>query len=803
MLEKQTDYVEDEIPSESLKELSRQVDALMNNHPPKLVLTWDNTNYSVSTYIEVSKQQTHRHNTPVIILPKGEPRFNQLAINHYCRFNAKIIAAFSTAKEPLELFKAFKPTKSDRPVSITFIAEPALNRNDYVYDQFLSYTISKFMYLAAVDSEQLVVLSDDVINPGEEVYVTGLVFQATKLKEKLNLGQKQYLCLATKMEPIGREYDLTPQLFEKCRNKPIEWFQKSVMYPFHHTTSDYATLATLEIFHVHTSFPFNIMFVGPAGTGKSAFMKKVSAITGEPLHNTSGSSSLKGLLPSFYAQQKDAGALASAKYRVLVDEFFEFMNKIQSPYRGSVFSLMKDILEGSEVNYVSGTGSMRIQMKADLIGCTNPPRKEGKGGYYESVIELYDYFDPPIMDRFLFYWVPESQLQIVEDYKSEVKSKHQDTLEGLKNIDYDAEGILNLQELKRILNFLKICRHEINPALLDKYARELVKELPANIFSRKHEFLINIATSYAVIRELSEGTLNNESQVVNVTDDDLFLAKAFLKHIIKDNYAQTEKFAGSRERAIRALTPVEVTAFQLLTTQYASAGEKYARKLSFEHLLQDAQVPAADLQEALNSLEAKHLIIQNSTEAMLIPELSEASAHVLMKIRTKVLLEQEEKKLGNFLCKTGLVSWSENEGYFSLWEKEGQKVLSVSEVSTPLKEAVAPLPVAPAPKTPADNIVIKQEIPQKPQIEQPVAQPEQAALPEPNFLPTADSPKDLETTLRAYAAQTQGRSRTIVEELPSRGDLNQWGFSNQTIDAAIDARLIHCPIEDRFRTVLA
>jgi hypothetical protein len=654
------------VPDEVFSDLSNKINGYLSEHVVvrKLLVEY-NYPLSLEQCLRLSKYFSHDHNMYILILPgaTAESNIHELQVNSFCEFNFKVTGETNSNRERFEFFKAYRkgPEMEDEK-TVIFTSEQSPIR--WTYDFLASFTFERYSYIAVCGNLDVTILWKDKMEVGEEYKASGLVFEIKKDTMKRNqLGKKIIICFLTKVEKA--RYGISKPTLEKMHGKPMKWFMNSVMYPFHNSMMDYSTLMTLNMFHLWIGFPFNVIITGKANSGKTAVLQKMSVITGEQI-NTPGSSSVKGFIPSFY-ENKDAGVLGTSRYKALCNEFFEFLGVLDVYSRRAMLSKLKDTLEGLPVEFISGTGRMKIRQKCDLVAVSNPVHRTRVAREYQDTIELYEDFEPAALDRLLFYQLGREQLDIVTEYQPETDNILSLVGGDLNELDY--KDLLNPLELREILAFLKQVKFDLEDWNdLKAMDKEVMACVPVGVFSRRIKFLLNIATAYATIRCLSDGLLTNDAKKVIVKTEDMVKAKDFLINILS-KYVKKEK--RDRMKQISSLTPDESMIFmELKKTWDNHPDEKYSRRASVTEM--GRTFP--ELMDYMQRLIEKGLIITDSYDfIMYMPDLAPDEKILYAKICEGIQPGTEhETVIAKVLSKYCLINWNTEKSWYSLWQGQGQ-----------------------------------------------------------------------------------------------------------------------------------
>jgi len=645
-------------------EIRRRIDKYLRKNPDtKQVFYRAPFPLSIEQVIIISNELTYAHSKPVVVWPESSKVHEEgkFKINYYCRFPVKVTVEHEAHVARLEIFKTYKEKDADR-YHISFMSEK--NYRAGVLMPELAFNFDRYVYQVLVGSRKLLLLSGKKLHIGAEYIVKGLVFDIPRLFDtRLYIGAKQTCVVADEITELVPD-KVTAPLLAKCKGKDREWFMRSVMYPYHNCLEDYSLYVTLGFFHLQTGFPFNQLVVGEANSGKSRVLAKFHSITGEPVLEA-GAGTVRGLMPTFSANNADCGFLASQRYKAMVNEFFSYITGNSAIDRQDFMSKAKGILEGNEVLYQSGNGKQTVQMTADLLAVGNPPHSMG-AGRFGSVMEMYEYFDPALMDRILFYWQPIEQNKIVAAHKHEAVALEAGVKENgilhLERLDYGE--LLTCEELKALLVWCRNTKFSVEDSdFLDDESTSLAANIPVGIFTRNMEFMVNAASSFAVMRCLSDGLVLPETKSVVLTKDDLRNGRLFIQHMVNQYVNEEGDELNLRFKAMKSLTPVQSKVFGILSAAWENGGEeKYARMVQLERL-RTAVTSDKELMESLEHMRHRHLCVYSHSHAMLFPDVS---MEVIGAYDSVVHgFQPDDKQLGFKCVKLGLLEFSDESQRFS------------------------------------------------------------------------------------------------------------------------------------------
>lgn len=619
----------------------------------------------------LSKTLTENYNRYILVLPySAKANCSEPVQNEYCRFTFKIVAEHSEFPSFFDLFRTYRKSEYEDGYRLgndlaekTIVFPNEVPPSKWTKDIMDSLEFRRYAYAAVCGDYQFVLLTEERQEIGEEYVASGLLFSMPQdAFKKSSLSKIESILLSTHIQK--KVYSIGQATLDKMKGKSMEWFADSVMYPFHHSVTGYSLLMTLNFFHLSTHFPFNIMVIGPPQTGKTAILSKLSAITGEEMVSMS-THSTKGFIPSFHSNFYDAGILGKSRHKALCNEFFEFLSNLDVLSRKATMSKMKDILEGARVKFISGTGSMTIQQKCDMVGVSNPITKISSLRTYRDPLEMYGDFEPAALDRMLFFTLGDDQQDIVTKHVSWADKVLLESDRDFNSIDYG--DLLNITELRNILFYLKRVKYAVSDwNHIEKEDIRVRESVPNGVFSRRLKFMVNIATAYAVIRSFSDGLVAINTDSIIVLDEDITKAADYLIWVLQRYVSMHIR---ERNKLIGGLTPAETKVFELLRNKYETSPEKFSKRIQLTELFGDPEL-GGSLDKIFSSLEEKKLIISDGFEwAMHYPELAPDELEVFEMIeRGEYLKDEHNLMLARILSKKGLVT-KENEMWVSLWNK--------------------------------------------------------------------------------------------------------------------------------------
>jgi len=182
---------------------------------------------------------------------------------------------------------------------------------------------------------------------------------------------------------VNHDY-LAHKMFGEMRHP--EWFEK-LIFCINVTNNNY-------------DYPAHFLMIGPAGSGKTrGLLIPLKKSFDEVAGIVSGTSTIKGLIPSFKESPPDIGHLCKAEKIALVDEMFNFVKSSMKQGEQNNFGILKDVLDHEDKNYASGNGTINTVMNSIMIAVTNEDRYNN----LTSISSICEKLDRPFLSRLLLY----------------------------------------------------------------------------------------------------------------------------------------------------------------------------------------------------------------------------------------------------------------------------------------------------------------------------------------------------------------------------------------------------------------
>ncbi len=328
-------------------------------------------------------------------------------------------------------------------------------------NSFIHHTIEGEFYLYKFKSkeETYQLFSTEKLELGE-YDVWGNIIEAldhVDMGNSAKIGKKLPYFFVHTAFPKANQIQDHKEFFERFEKydlnekKLIDWLYTSKKNRIYEFPKSFCYIQIANLLGCPDEFnPFHlpVIMISETGTGKTTGTELIFYKFNENFKwvKMTGST-LKGLVPSF-ASPTDlkAGLFLEARRYVPVDEFFSGVAKLHSNDKEDVLEDIKDILDYEEGSYKSGHGDVTGQMKAEHIALTNPK------SYGNNVLQLSNHFQPEILARYLFWYIPKSQKKFIAERKGKLERgeysfmAQEDFLEGVDylktfNCDYDIEKV--------------------------------------------------------------------------------------------------------------------------------------------------------------------------------------------------------------------------------------------------------------------------------------------------------------------------------------------------------------------------
>ena len=558
------------IPSEIFSQIASEVEKTCLESEGEFSKVRIDVDYPM-TWREVKALSTYFTNAfhrPILVFPKisskiskDDERIKPTPLpGYFCEFDAQLIIV-KTISDRNTLYEVaqtyYKQIKNEHCFFLAFSGEkPPKAALRYLPDESFSFT--RHAYVARAGEYDVQIFTETPLELGNEYRLRGLVWSATD--GKTLLPSHEYFMLVSDFKPTRELMQIDANFFDRFRKLSDSQFVNACAYPFENSVSDYKELIFLVVFYIKSSLiPLNILLLGAGNCTKSGFLTKLAAIARDPVVD-SGSSTLKGLLPSFAAGNPKPGVLATSRYFALVNEFFEIIKSGTGKFGPESFttlSRMKNMLEGVTVPSWSGNGNMETKMRGSVFMASNWISIQG-GVRLTTVREFYNEIDPPFLDRLLIYPVPhELQNDLVAQHKGRV-DRLRDMMKEAQNITGESEILrrlenpygLTCEDLNTILRFkeqLNVLMDDDSLDMLAHYSTEIAARYSVDFYSRNQDFIKNIASAYAFREALQQGEVAPDTKRITIRPRHVRDAGDFYCYILERHFSKPYLSSKRRE----------------------------------------------------------------------------------------------------------------------------------------------------------------------------------------------------------------------------------------------------------------
>ena len=559
-----------------------------------------------------SRQLTLDCDRPVLVLPKLDALIQHPGIHNgayvgkYCVFEAQIVldkaeAGKQTIFDLVAAYDCFEKDpdppheKLHHHWNLLFPGE-LLTRGYKKPD--LGFRYGRHHY--AIQSKGLYIQAfcETELELGQIYQVGGLMWSAEDKRNTKAVAFHDNYMLIDWAIPMRSLLKVDEAYFAKFRGLTHDQIRNSVVFPFENSVSDYKELPFLAVFGIKSNtIPLNISFIGPPGCTKSGFLKRLSAISGDP-YLDAGNTTIKGLLPSFSPKGQTPGAMATARSFVLCNEFFDLMKNSQNNDNTyDILRSMKTILEGEVAKCSSGLGSMNIVMRGSAIFGSN--WLSVKGGFITSVSDMYSHLDAALLDRLLIYPVPtQIQMQMKNNNERRVKElMNQYSLktgekDGIKILsDMETPYPLNTYDLRTLMTFKETLvasmgQDSINELILQ--GKTIQEKYGVEIYTRAQEFIANIASAYAFEDALISGKVNQDTKEIHILPQHVRSAGVVYQVVLRRHNRENESKQQQRKEFYKhAASRGQQFILDTLRTKFLAATDQESAKMLMDLMVME------------------------------------------------------------------------------------------------------------------------------------------------------------------------------------------------------------------------
>jgi hypothetical protein len=599
----------------------------------------------------LSNGLTDQLSYPVIVLPRGSkeapfPGVRKTAYSgQYCIFEAQVV--FSKINEEkavlfdlVEVNHHYKTPKDGDPEFQGFILSfPGDPKKKGTYKPDNSFQTGRHIYFGIATELEFDLISDEKLELGATYVFGGLIFSAAPQSNKNPVKYKQNYVLVDWAVPKRNTLALTQGFFDRFKGLPHEVFRDSVAFPFENSVSDYKEILFHQIFHIKTNYiPPNVLLIGNPGCTKSAFLKRLAAISGDK-YVDAASSTMKGILPSFSQKNLSPGAMATAKFFACINEFFNIVRKGANGKGDEydVLSMLKTLLEGEKYTAQSGNGNMDIIMRGSAVLATNWP--SNYGARMTTPQQLYAKIDSALLDRVLIYPVPQKLQSIFKsDFEMEVKNR-MSRFKKETHISNDIEILeklpspfpLSTYDFRTLLFFKENLTVECSQQAMDSikvWEKKIQAIYGWDIFTRSQDFIVNFASAYAFEQALREGKVAPETVSIQIEEPHIREAASYYLAVLLRHSGKEESGLGRRKEFFEnfATPPQKFIIGELKARYESNSGDARMMKLDSLSDLFASKYPEASWNLAIRSLIGEKVVVWDGDNLMWLPDKLEDAA---------------------------------------------------------------------------------------------------------------------------------------------------------------------------------
>lgn len=324
------------------------------------------------------------------------------------------ISRINDLKENLEIFrhclKVDKKTKEQEDFLI-FLDEIIDGRRATIKDSLDKYF---YPYTFVSNDRHYILFSEEKL-PAGNYLVEGMEISARHVLQSLSRyqtpGVTKYVIAKSikQIENVYSEKELQQLTFSK--EQFLNWIFHSEEYNcIFRQYPQLETLVLAWLFSKIKTKPTHILRMGVPNTAKTT----VSKLLSEKLENKPvidlGSSTIKGLTPSFNSSPPSPGAILSATNFCFLDEIFKALRNDEEINR-EYFGRLNSLLDCSEVRFCSGQGNITGKSTAKVWANTNPIYGSS------SLSLLIKHFEPSWLSRHFIFYDTKETIEWIEQKK--------------------------------------------------------------------------------------------------------------------------------------------------------------------------------------------------------------------------------------------------------------------------------------------------------------------------------------------------------------------------------------------------
>ncbi len=294
-------------------------------------------------------------------------------------------------KDIILVTKTKKVKKDETIITYRFFDDDYDKRDRGIQQDY--YANSFFIYRISYNNKEHILLSERKLTPdlyrfrGMKIILkdNSEISKFLKLDSLTNIfiiaeEEKAIKCLDKEnlikhMQELKEKYELNKEAF-------IDYLFTNNNKKIYSHTEDYTKLTISFLFSgKYEDYPLHLIVFAPAGTGKTTELECINnKFEEEKSIFEAGSSTLKGLIPSFREKPANIGYILQCVRIGLIDELFKMIEKSESgrdlSYLMNYLNQLNMLLEHKDRTIGSGVDTIRAKSTAKLLFMTNPYRNK-------------------------------------------------------------------------------------------------------------------------------------------------------------------------------------------------------------------------------------------------------------------------------------------------------------------------------------------------------------------------------------------------------------------------------------------
>jgi len=261
-----------------------------------------------------------------------------------------------------------------------------------------------YNYTAVVNGKFSIVYMKQKLSPedfNKEYFYEGLEIPHYTSADKYGISEPMTMptYIITKVKEVPKDFSKVKEIVMRLGSMQ----DLSLVWDFHEDepvyTDDEVMLLVANLFYMEYSVPaFNMVLCGKPSSKKTPWLVAISKIFGDEVIESSQARG-KGLVPHFWGEIPDNGALINSKFCSLLDDYFRMFSSnvdkvgIYKAIHDGLESV-KGILDREERVVPSGKGNVLINYKSSFFATDNYS--------YPGVLKEIWEKDPAILKRYTF-----------------------------------------------------------------------------------------------------------------------------------------------------------------------------------------------------------------------------------------------------------------------------------------------------------------------------------------------------------------------------------------------------------------